>query len=224
MLFNAALVMAAVNGLAVLAAPADPTSPVAALATTSSIADSGPELLFAPNGPDSLRTKEEVYAALEKLVGASNPTGGPHRRTIRGPVPGKRYTWGTWVFVAGQFIVEQFGGTSWQFPTDGISIGYICDQVAGSIANTLGNGQVTRNVGGGWTWAGQIFQDNYDFNTIPYNLLYGIIYDAIQGSTDWLTKDNAFDFIVHDTNGKAILELAVFPTIRGGVVNWHDEL
>lgn len=225
MLFNIAVVMAAVNCITVNSAPVDPQANA-----TTSITTSAEEFLFAPHGLGFLRTNQEVSAALERVNRTSDADGPAprhvtHQLSRRAMTLGKKYSVSGWVVTVARYAVEQYTGTYWKFPTDGLSVAYIADQVAGSFTRVIGNGEVDRNVGGGWSWHARIFQDNYEFNGFPYNLVYSLVFDAIKGSTDWITNDNAFEFAINSQDGRgALMVLRVYPTVRGALSSVHNEL
>ncbi|KAJ2975748.1 hypothetical protein NQ176_g5349 [Zarea fungicola] len=133
------------------------------------------------------------------------------------------YRIGAWVFTIGKYLLESYSGVNgWVVPTDAISIDYLAGQIAESIRGNEGTGDLVENVGGGWTYF-MTLAENYQFQNIPYTVLWGTITLAIQGANDWILHDNGLSFQTVDTNGNPIFTLDIFPTTRGQVTGIHDE-
>ncbi|KAJ2983538.1 hypothetical protein NQ176_g619 [Zarea fungicola] len=134
----------------------------------------------------------------------------------------KLYQISGWAFYIGSYILDYYSGTSWEFPSDAISITYIADQVASDIRTHPGYGNLINNVGGGWSYFITLAQ-GYTFNNIPYSVIWGTVTLAIQGAHDWVLYDNAFTFTMEDSNHGEIFTLQVFPTNHGSLAQQHDE-
>lgn len=121
------------------------------------------------------------------------------------------------------YAFSMVGGTDWRFPTDAISVSFIADQIAASLTQTIGDGHVTRDIDGGWTWEAQIL--GRDFTDMPYQLMYTLVYQAIEGATDWaILSENEFNLGLENLDGSKLLELILRPTINSGQIsNGHDE-
>ncbi|KAJ2967919.1 hypothetical protein NQ176_g9436 [Zarea fungicola] len=133
----------------------------------------------------------------------------------------KLYRISGWAFYIGSYVVDQYRGTNWVFPSDAISIDYIANQVASDIIKHPGNGGLLNNVGGGWSYYVSL-ASGYSYNNIPYPVLWGTITLAIQGANDWLLYDNAFSFTMQDTNHQEIFSILVYPTIHSTLAATHD--
>ena len=224
-LFLGALISYLAAGISpALAAPTAPTDTASEVATPT---DSLPAFHFNPLATpisdaavEATPPQDLESRGVEDIFERQNQAHEISKRALRSD---QVITIAGWSIIVGQYVVDQYAGTNWRFPSDGPSIGYIADQVASSMAHTIGNGEVWKNVGGGWSWHGQIWQDNYDFENIPYALVYSLTYQAIQGATDWISADNGFEIMVNDATKKLIFQLQVYPTIHQAVSNWHDE-
>lgn len=127
---------------------------------------------------------------------------------------GKLYRIQGWVFSISFYLVEHWGGTSWVFPqdTDFASQNYIADQFATDVRSTIGDGTVeNRAIGGGWSWSGNV-NNGYEFNDIPYAVMYHTCINAIQGAVDWISVENGAAWQMLDTNGREIGFFQLFPT------------
>ncbi|KAJ2984289.1 hypothetical protein NQ176_g57 [Zarea fungicola] len=179
-----------------------------------------------PNGIESLRTQEELDAYFEQFGAVWSPPANLEARSdTRGLYRGKLYRISQWVFYCGQVLVEQFGGTTpprLAFPRDAPGMQKLSDAITDSVLATIGNGRVTKNVGD-WTWAGNIFQSAYEYNEIPRPVMFTIVLEGIIAATDWITDDNAFDVIIHDEGGHALMQFSLFPKHKGDILRFYDE-
>ncbi|KAJ2976800.1 hypothetical protein NQ176_g4737 [Zarea fungicola] len=222
MLINYAAVIAGLHCLSAVAVPTESS-------TLGVRGDPKPDdLPLAPAGLDSLRTKEELRAYFDQLGAVWTPP--QHNIDARAPPKGlfvgRIYRLAGWVFSVGQVVVEQFGNTvpaRLAFPRDDDHISRLANRVADSVLETIGGGKTSHSIGD-WTWIGEWLQENYEFNGIPRSVIYNLVYDGIVASTDWITDDNAFDFIIHDANGHALLQFSLLPRIHGEILRYYDEL
>lgn len=137
---------------------------------------------------------------------------------------GKEYEISDWVFTVGQFIIEQLGGTKMQFPTKDTDIAKIAIEVGKDIVRRAGAGRVTSSFSDGWSYTCEMFGDGYTFNMIPSAVLLITIQDAIHAASGWPTADNVFNYILNDTNGRALFQLIIQPAVNNGrIVRYHDE-
>lgn len=133
------------------------------------------------------------------------------------------YRLGGWVFTIGQYNLNDYQNVNgWVLPTNGIDIDYLAGQVADAIRAHTGTGDLDGNVGGGWSYFISLAQ-NYQFQNIPYSVLWGTITLAIQCANDWITWENAVYFQTVDTNGIPIFVLEIWPTVHGAMTSIHDE-
>lgn len=139
---------------------------------------------------------------------------------------GKRYSLAGWVFTIGAYIVQEVGSTSWVFPqqSDWSARNWLADDVTTSIRSTFGDGFHIQNIGGGWTWSGQI-GNGYEFQDIPYEALYRVFMDSIETAMDWISQENYLAFQLIDNAGVQIGIFALYPTNGdlNSVRNYHND-
>ncbi|KAJ2977146.1 hypothetical protein NQ176_g4536 [Zarea fungicola] len=189
---------------------------------------------LAPSGVDSIRTAEELKAYFDQLGAVrtvpERPTSTLDTRgdaaATPGLYPGKVYKIAGWVLSVGSVVVEQFGGTSppnLKLPRSSLGASTLANLITDSVLGTIGGGRASKSVNE-WSWAGQWFDSHYEFSGIPRALMYTIVYEGIMASTDWITDDNAFDVILHDAGGGALLQFSVGPKVKGTILRYYDEL
>lgn len=203
------------------------------VATTAAIEDGVSYTMWLASLSDTLRASiGELNNKTVSTTDARAPA--PKRITRDGIISkrvdmylGKKYNVAGWVFSIGAYTVQDIGSTSWRFPrqTDFDGMNYIADQIATSVRSVIGDSYVSRNVGGGWTWTAQLSK-GYDYDNIPYLVIYNTVFEAIQGAVDWISKEKYAAYQMVDSNGQQIAIFSFYPT-NGNlneISNVHTEL
>lgn len=126
---------------------------------------------------------------------------------------GMTYRVAGWVFSISYYLVDEWGGTTWQFPPNDNqgSRSFIANHFAADVG-TIGRDVVYERVlAGGWSWSGHA-GTAYMFTEIPYDALFNTAFDAMEGAVDWLSGDNGVTWQMLDTVGREIAAFTIFPT------------
>lgn len=166
--------------------------------------------------PEALRTHHAEFLAKAFKSGARETVETRDLTKRTSMYRGKLYQIQGWVFSISWYLVEHWQGTNWVFPKDTDLAGqnYIADNFATDVRSVIGGGIVQRrNLGGGWSWSGEIYENNgYEFRDIPYAVMYHTCIEAIQGAVDWITPENGITWEMVDTLGRRIGGFSVYPS------------
>lgn len=135
---------------------------------------------------------------------------------------GHKYSIAGWVFTIGNIWFREIGSTTWKFPpmSDWSSRNWLADDVATSIRSVFGDGFHEQNIGGGWTWTGTLVS-GYEFQDIPYEVLWRVFMDAIETADEWISTENYLAFTMIDNAGVFLGSFELYPT-NGDMSNYWN--
>jgi hypothetical protein len=123
---------------------------------------------------------------------------------------GKTYNIAGWTFIIGDFIVEQYQGTTWRFPSSDSDINWIVNNVASTIGKIYSDGDITSYITGGW----QLFVASRDGNNvagIPTAMVKALFGDAIRSAGDWISVENSLSFQIVNDAGSLLYSFSLWP-------------